>query len=256
MYYLKHTFLALLIILNAFTSNAQAVNKKITGKYADGISELILKPDSSFNLITPDYVFPYTAAIYNNHGKWQAIGNVIMLNPDKERRKPKVTMSERVIDDFDSIKIKINYLTEVFENEIRVGIVRADFGLISLYLNKPKYFQNYVHPTIRGASASLYAFTHKNKKSITLDSSSTIKLKKQYIERLGIYTYGFSKAIELLPINPKANYFEITITQPIDKERMPRSKKVIIKDYYAYFYELNDRVPTSRLTLNGLKKVL
>jgi hypothetical protein len=80
-------------------------------------------------------------------------------------------------------------------------------------------------------------------------------LPKQKVERLGIYTYGFEKRVELSTTNPDANDFAITIVQPIDKERTPRSKQVIIKDKYAYFYELHGKIATSGLLLSGLKRV-
>ncbi|MGV3586112.1 MAG: hypothetical protein ACO1OF_03850 [Adhaeribacter sp.] len=82
-----------------------------------------------------------------------------------------------------------------------------------------------------------------------------MRLPKQKVERLGVYTYGFDKPIELTPANPNANYFELVITQPIDKERTPRSKKVIVKNKYAYYYEWTGKIPTSGLWLNGLRRV-
>jgi len=66
-------------------------------------------------------------------------------------------------------------------------------------------------------------------------------------------TYGFDRAFELDISDPKSNFIEIDIIQPIDVERSPRNKKVIIKGNTAYFYERNGKVDTSWSAL-GLKK--
>ena len=246
--------IVLILLLNNIHVYSQGANK-IIGKYADDLSELTLFADSIFDLKTPDYVYPFKADIYHNKGEWVSSGDIVTLNPLKEKRQPTVSMTEGLIRNYDSVKIKIIYLTELYENEKFVSKVPADFNMVTLYLNKRGNFQNFVHKTVNGATASLYAFSSKDKKPIMVDTTNKIVLPKQSIDRLGIYTYGFTKTIELVPQNPNSNYFEITITQPIDKERMPRNKKIIIKNQNAYFYERNGKILTSGLILNGLKLV-
>ena len=73
---------------------------------------------------------------------------------------------------------------------------------------------------------------------VDLDSAKTFKIAKTNIEKIGVYTYGFTTFLELETQNPKSDYFEIDIIVPVDKERMPRNKKVIIKGKKAYFYEV------------------
>lgn len=244
---------AITLLFLLFTATAvycQTSKNKIIGRYSDDITELILNPDSSFELKTPDYVFPYTYKVYQNSGTWTGSGNVLTLNPGNAKRQANLSLTEKVIECNDSIEIKINYLTEVYENEIIVDETPAEFNLLTLYINDPKNYRNLVHaPVNRNCS-----FSSKVKKQVVTDSLNIIKLPKQRIERLGIYTYGFDKTIELNSVNPNANYFEITIVQPVDKERTPRSKKLIIKGDYAYFYEVNGKIPTSGLLLNGLKR--
>jgi hypothetical protein len=41
--------------------------------------------------------------------------------------------------------------------------------------------------------------------------------------------------------------------QPVDRERTPRSKKVVVKGKHAFYYERNGKVDTSGL-LTVLKK--
>ena len=224
--------------------------EKIIGRYSDDITELELRPDSTYVLKTPDYVFPYTYRSYQNQGSWILAGDAVILNPDKKPRLPVVSLTERVISGRDSIEIKIMYETEVYQNEVLIGQEPTDFKLMTLYLNKPKNYHHLVHDTVR----RICAFSPRVKKQYVVDSSNTVKLAKQKVEKIGVYTYGFLKTIELIPTNPNSNYYEIKIVQPIDKERTPRSKKVIIKGDKAFFYEYHGHVPTSGSLLNSLKR--
>src|SRR4051812_23301368 len=45
-------------------------HSRIPGYYSDGITHLHLRPDSSFYLIAPDPVFPYTYHTYSTEGRW------------------------------------------------------------------------------------------------------------------------------------------------------------------------------------------
>lgn len=114
-----------------------------------------------------------------------------------------------------------------------------------------------------GLSTPDYVFTPKNrhctftpevKRQHILDSSNTVRFLLKKIEKIGVYTYGFDTKKELIPQDPHSNYFEITILQPVDIERTPRSKKVIIKGKHAFFYEIHGKVLTSGLLLDPLKK--
>lgn len=84
-----------------------------------------------------------------------------------------------------------------------------------------------------------------------LDSTNTITIARKDIEKIGVYTYGLIDFVELKTQNPNTDYFEIDIVVPVDKERMPRSKKVIIRGKKAFFYEKNGEVKKS---LNPLYK--
>src|SRR6185295_8884953 len=247
----QRTITLFFLLLTGITVCCQTAKNKFVGKYSDDISELIIKADSTFELSTPDYVFPYTYKTYQTRGTWIDSGNVLTLNPGKEKRQPGLSLMEKEIKGSDSIQIKINYLTEVYENELLVNKTPADFNLMTLYINNTKNYRHLVHTrTIR-----VCAFAPRVKHQVVVDSSNIVQLPKQKIQWLGIYTYGFEEKVELVPSNPNANYFEITIVQPVDKERTPRSKKVVIKGNHAYYYELNGRIPTSGVLLDGLKRV-
>lgn len=241
--------IAFLLLFIGLIAHSQSSKNKLIGRYSDDITELVIHPDSTFELKTPDYVFPYTFTVYQNRGMWTESGNGITLNPHKEKWQPKLLLTESIIEGYDSIKIKINYLTEVYEKEVLVSKTSSDFNLLTLYINKTKNYRNLVHsPHIR-----FCAFAARVKKQTVVDSFNIISFPKQKVEKLGIYTYGFDKTIELFSTNPNSNYFEITITQPIDKERTPRSKQVVVKNKYSYFYELGSKISTSGLLLNRLK---
>lgn len=240
-----------LLLFTGLNADSQTAKPKLIGKFSDDITELKINADSTFELKTPDYVFPNTFTVYQNRGIWTYSDNVITLNPNQAKRHPKLLLTEKIIEGFDSVEIKINYLTEIYESEMLVSKTKADFELLTLYFNKPKNYRNLVH----SAMHRICAFAPRVKKQTIVDSLNIVRIPKQKVEKLGIFTYGFEKPIELSTTNPNANYFEITITQQIDKERTPRNKHVIIKDKYAYFYELDGKIPTSGLLLSGLKRV-
>lgn len=75
-----------------------------------------------------------------------------------------------------------------------------------------------------------------------MDSSNTFRIAKKNFNKLGVYTYGFIEPIETDLKMEQTDYIEINISVPVDKERMPRSKKVIIKGKKAYFYEREGKV--------------
>lgn len=236
--------------LTALSVYCQTDTSKIIGIYSNDITKLILKADGTFSLNTPDYVFPYTFKNYQTSGKWVCLDKEVILNPDKTPRTPVLTLTERTIENVDSIEIKINYQTEEYENEVSVKKEKTDFDLMTLYLNKDKNYIHLVHsPRIR-----ICAFTPKVKRQHILDSSNTIKLPLQKLEKIGVYTYGFDTKKELVPQSKTSNYFEITILQPVDKERTPRNKKIIFKGNKVFFYENKGDVITTGL-LTPLKKI-
>jgi len=213
------------------------------------MTRLELKADGTFSLSTPDYVFPYAFKKYETSGKWVSSGKEVILNPDKAPRTPILTLVEKKIDKADSIEIKIIYQTREHENEVETRTENFEFDLMTLYLNKAKNYIHLVHaPKNRNCT-----FAPKVKRQHILDSSNTVRLPLQKLEKIGVYTYGFKTKKELFPQDQHSNYFEITILQPVDKERTPRSKKVIIKGKHAFFYEIHGKVLTSGL-LSPLKK--
>ena len=51
------------------------------------------------------------------------------------------------------------------------------------------------------------------------------------------------------------NNYKLSIEHPIDEERMPRSKRVIIKKKKAYFYETNGKIDKSLMSLKKEKQI-
>ncbi|MEO8961317.1 MAG: hypothetical protein ABI325_05510 [Ginsengibacter sp.] len=134
---------------------------------------------------------------YQFYGKWTFFDKEIILNPNKSPRTPTLFLTEKIINNTDFVEIKISYQTELYENKILTKKEKVDFHLMTLYLNKSKNYIHLVHsPTIIAC-----AFAPKIKKQYVLDSSNTVKLPLQKVNKIGIYTYGFDTTLELIPKN-------------------------------------------------------
>lgn len=240
---LKH-LIAIVVCLSATAStNAQTKAGRLTGKYTMRYSETSLQlfPDSTFSLTEPDFVFPYTFNTYRSSGTWTAEGNRVILNPEKEKRTPTVTLAERTLEGDDSITIKLNYVVEVFRNDTAVRKEPFNFELLTLYLNGLHHYRNIVHSRI----IRVCSFAHQVKRQLVVDSGNEVRIPREKLDWLGIYTYGFSAPVKLKISNPSSNYLDVEIVQPVDEERVRRDKAVIIKGKRAYFYEWMGNVDTS-----------
>ncbi|MCF6133281.1 hypothetical protein [Flavobacterium wongokense] len=220
----------------------------LTGSYGDWnpyngkalTTELDLKPDGTFYLRTPDYVFPATFKDFACIGNWIANGNEVTLNPELERREPEVYITEKLIPSDDSITFKINYSIDFYKDQKLVGNKTPDFQMLTLYFGKRK---NYTH-LVRHKMETTCGFAPRIRNQKIVDSTNTFKVAKSDFKKIGVNGYGFVKPVEVARLNPMANYIEVNVMLSVDEERMPRSKKVIIKGKRAYFYEINGEVST------------
>ncbi len=255
----KHNLRKTIYIVTIFllTINVQAQNNtsEYIGKYGDWtprgealVTELELKADGTFKLRTTDYVYPQTFKNYSNTGKWILKNGEVILNPDLKRRKPTVNITEKQIDLKDSIEIKVNHYIELYENQELIEKKSAEFDILTLYFNKRR---KYKHLTREWLKEGRCAWAPRIRNRVNVDVTNTFRIAKIDIEKIGVYTYGFNDFIEIANENKKSNYFEIDVIVPIDKERMPRNKKVIIRGKRAYFYEHKGKVKKS---LNPLYK--
>ncbi len=232
----------IVLILSLLTnlSYCQQSRQSIIGKYTNISSStvLLLKSDSTFNISEPDPIFPYTFTTYKTHGVWSLSGNIVTLNPDKERRTPTIYLSEKTVGNTDSIFVKILYSIALYENEKLLSKEPSTCKLLTLYINKKKNYYHLVQSQIHRSCL----FSQRVKKQRILDTSMSIHIPKTGKTKcLGLFTYGFDEPIELIPKDLSSNYFEISITQGIDKDRTPRNKKFIIKNGAAYYYKKNMR---------------
>lgn len=236
------------------SGHSQEKSKNLFGSYRDGlgdmlITELILKKDSTFILTTPDPIFPYTYQKFTNTGNWILEGQSVILNEDLKKRAIKVEINEHQIDSPDSIVVHINYILDEYENEKLVSSGPFEFEMLTLKLNKKKKVYNFrsweKHRTC--------LFSPKIKNQVLLDSARTAHIPRKELESITIYTYGFNQPKEFTIKDRKTNYLEINITHPVDRERMPRNREVIIKGNKAFFYERDGNVVTSGM-LNPLEK--
>ncbi|MEL7003031.1 MAG: hypothetical protein AAFN93_09895 [Bacteroidota bacterium] len=151
-------------------------------------------------------------------------------------------MTEKKIGLRDSIKIKINHYNEVYENEVLQERSITSFDLMTIYFNKKRKYQNLTHEDYKTGSC---AWAPRVRNRVNLDATNTFRIARMDIQKIGIYTYGFTDFVELSIEDNNSDYYEIDVIVPIDKERMPRSKKVIVKGKKAYFYEIKGKVNKS-----------
>jgi len=115
-----------------------------------------------------------------------------------------------------------------------------------LYFNKRRKF---VHLTRANYKEGSCAWAPRVRNKITVDATNSFRIAKKDVHTLGVFTYGFTNFVSLDIKDKNADYFEIDIIMPIDKERMPRNKKIIIKGKRAFFYERNGKVALSATPL-------
>ncbi len=241
---LKKTAYITAILFIVFNLNAQKSVTDVSGVYGDwtlGLSPttvLQLKNDGTFKLNTVDYIYPRTFKKFSNEGNWIIKGKEVILNPHLKRRTPKVSINEKIIGLNDSIEIKVNHYVDYYENNKLTNTELADFETLTLYFGKKK---KNIH-LLRKAYIRKCAWAPRIKNQIIVDSSNTFRIAKKNFNKLGVYTYGFIEPIETDLKMEQTDYIEINISVPVDKERMPRSKKVIIKGKKAYFYEREGKV--------------
>lgn len=208
------------------------------GTYTDQVVRLTLNSDNTFSLKQPDPVFSYTHQNFESSGTWIAQGKEVVLNPHLKKRTPIVTFSEKYIPGTDSVAVKINYILETYQNEKLVSREPSRFEMFTVYVNKKR---NYHHLVRQMPGTPSCLFGTRIKKPYIIDSLSIVKFKSVKVEKIGIKSYGFDDFVELNPKDLKSNYFEVTVIQPIDTDRLPRSKKVRINTMHAYYYEHNGK---------------
>lgn len=245
---MKIIFQIIVFLTLSLHVTAQHKNTDYIGRYGDWmpngealVTELELKADGSFKLRTVDYVYPQTFKDYSNEGQWVVEDKEIVLNPMLKRRLPRASILGSKKGIKDSIEIKINHYVELYENEELKEKRAATFDLMTLYFNKKR---DYVILTRVSYKEGSCAFAPRIKNRVNVDTTNTFRVVRKDLEKIGLYTYGFQDFLEVDIQDKEADYFEIDVVVPVDVERMPRSKKVIIKGNRAFFYENKGKVDT------------
>ena len=234
------------LILFCLSCYSQEESSNLSGSYQDGlgniiITELILKEDSTFELSTPDPVFPYTYEMYSTTGHWIFENQSVILNQNLEPRKVKVEVKEGHSESRDSITVKINSVLEEYENEKLVSSEPFAFEMLTLKLNGKRKGYNFRS----WPSHQTCLFAPKVKNQVLMDSVGTARIPLKDLKSISIYTYGLNQPIGFPIENRETNYLEINLIHPVDKERMPRNKEVIVKGNKAFYYERDGNVVTS-----------
>ncbi|MEM1323430.1 MAG: hypothetical protein AAGG75_24400 [Bacteroidota bacterium] len=232
---------------------SQKKTAELTGFYSDGMSQfsrtdLQLNEDGSFRIKRPLLDVDAYMERSESTGRWTSTGNKIILNPHLKPRKQEIWMEEKVIPGQDSISIQVHYNRKLYENEQLVEEGPYPFKRMTIYVNKRQKRYN----LLRQYEQRICGHAPWIKNQTIVDSTNTFFLPKTTINKLGVMTYGFTEYKELPVRNSDTNHFDIYIVQPIDKERMPRSKEVIIKGQKAFYYEHNGKVITSGLLCTPL----
>ncbi|NEN25591.1 hypothetical protein G3O08_19035 [Cryomorpha ignava] len=243
---MKVKLLVLGLMLLCLNSYAQENSENICGSYKDGlgdmvITKLILKEDSTFELTTPDPIFAHTHENYTNMGRWTYSSQSVILNQSLKPRQINVEIKERHLDSSDSITVKINYILDVYENEKLISSEPFEFEMLTLTLNGKKKGYNFRS----WESHRTCLFAPKVKNQVLLDSLGTAQIPRKDLKSISVYGYGFDQPLILSIENRETNYLEIKIIHPVDRERMPRNKQVIVKGDRAFYYELNGKVLTT-----------
>ncbi len=237
----------ILIIISNSTFGQNIELKEVIGKYTSEFeyiydTKLELKEDTSFYLKAIDPLFPYTFQYYVNNGKFKIVEDLLILNPDLPKREKKVNFKQYEDSNLtDSLSIEINYFLEKFQNEEFIEKERFNFNRLTIYINKKRHKYN----IIRYYQCSRCAFASKIKNQIIINSSNQVKIEKRDIERIGIYTYGFKEILWFDITSSTLNTFQFLIEQPVDINRVPRSKVLKFKKNQIFFYKRNGKIKKS-----------
>ncbi|WP_143473299.1 copper resistance protein NlpE [Flavilitoribacter nigricans] len=247
-------FTLFLLIIVAGKLSAQQFNPEFAGHYTDyngmPLTSLELKTDGTFSLSTVDPVFFYQYGKYVTQGNWVSNGDEVILNPELRERKIETTFESAELKDQDSITLRIDYLLQTYEAEVLQSSESFEFDQLTVYINKKR---NY-HHLVRHEKRRNCAFAPRIKNQVVVKENNEVRIPAQEVTQIGFMTYGFED-IKWFPVEPEgANYFSLSIVHPVDTERMPRSREVIIKGRRAYFYQHRGKVNTSWLAAPLIKK--
>ncbi len=220
--------------------------QELAGTYTAGLggvvlTRLILDQDGTFSLQQTDPVFTNTFARYTADGNWANSGDTVWLNPQRAPRKPAVRISATapVVTTGDSLTFRLRYFTEEYDEEEWLSKAPYPIEQVTIYLDKRRRGYNVVtDPIIRHC-----AFAPRVRRQVVVRPDGTFCLPvTERPERIGVLTYGFDDVAWLSP--PPGSSFDIEIIQPLDINRTPRRKAVIVRKNRAYFYESRGRVRT------------
>ena len=238
----------LLFLLLSF--NLQTLAQEVIGHYRDEITDIRLNRDSTFRVDAIDPVYPYTYKRFSSDGRWAVSGRFIILNPDQAKRRPAVSLVEAVVPG-DSIHIRINYESQVYDHEQILAIDHQVPEMMTVYLNKRRNYRHLVKAPIR----RVCGFSPGIKHQYVLDSTQTLSMKKTVVKTIGFRTYGFDREVTFIPTDPQANFFEIRVVQPVDADRVPRSRQILIKGNKLFYYDFKGELLTSGWLANPLVRV-
>lgn len=248
-----------------FVVEIAAQNTRFVGTYEDGydgfyLTRMQLNDDGSFRLYNnADPIFTQRFDRYVTDGNWISKGDTVILNPDKQPRYPLVTIKEsRKKGIGDTIAVNVGTVLNKYKDGILTESSEFELSPVSVLLYHKR--KKKVYHLVPGDGKSgkvilprgcLFSPRVKNMYSTDLLHTARVPYDKS-LTKVGIYSYGFAVPVEIDIIDPETNYLEVSIILSVDEERMPRSKKVLVRKNKAYYYEYNGKIDKG---LTPLKKV-
>ncbi len=230
-----------------FISVAAGLNgQQLAGVYADGLggyttTRLELRENGTFSLEQADPVFTNEFRSFTSTGVWSATGDTVWLNPEKAPLRPQVRLTpvEKAAAPRDSLTLHLHSTVQWYAGDTLARTTDHPLEQVTIYLDKPRKGLNLVRDTI----VRHCAFARRVKRQLLPRADGTFRLPaSERPARIGVLTYGFNE-IAWLPL-PAGTTFELDITLPVDEDRTPRRKPVIIRKKKAYFYEAGGKVRT------------
>ncbi len=222
-----------------FTINIKGQNNQLyVGNYIDLVGNdtltlLSLDKDGGFTLMSYDRSRPGNFEKKYSEGNWSSIRDTVILNPEKQKLIPNVRCFEDIDNQSDSLMFIIDYSVHYYKKENLTDTSKVNFEVLTLYINKKS---KPLH-LIRLPYYQDFDFSQKHRNKIFINSQNIFKVKKDRVNKIGVFTYGFDEIIWNNLTNSESNIIKINIIHPIDYEFTPRSEKVLIKRGKAYYYK-------------------
>lgn len=242
---MKSYLLTIGLLYFSFAGFCQSNHKTVAGIYSDQLgssTRLVLRKDRSFTLNTVDELFPYTFEMFNNVGTYEIREDSIILNPTRKALRPEVLIETKE-GTSDTLSINLDYQLDHYADTVIQSSEPFNPKMLTIYINKKK---NYTHLVQEEQIRScLFATRIKNQMIVEEHGAILFSRNSDYfkepLRRIGVYSYGFDKIV-WFEVAEETSEITIRIHQPVEANRMPMSRELIIKGNKLYYYKQEGEV--------------